>query len=799
MYPGRPSFHQSITAKLLMLCLLTLLVFSALAAIMISAFGDIEQLTNTIITRDVNRIIQNSQLARDLSGVLTETNLLVSTFYGHDNVLEKERTVITSGIDTILLQPMEAAQRDILTQFRTSLTQVLQQCKTINTHHAKIVEKDRILHELLTQLEGIISQKIVDLVLAGDDSLAYEQIGALIPSYRETLLRANLSFREQEPAQAAPEDAGSITDLLDNLHLRLRTLLASDAEVSDYGRQLLAGIVLYRKAIIDFQQDSMELQRELDELNTTREQTLATMQKADDLSANAAQLMKKEINSITESSENSVVSIATVVAILFGIFIYFFLLRNIHKPMESIRRGIESVREGDLQTRIQLGRKDEWHIIENALNQMTEDLFESYNKLQKNNEELARTQDDMAQNMRVLEEEIRQREQAEEKTEQLQHQLQHAQKMEAIGTLAGGIAHDFNNLLQGIQGYCELLLFKNTDQPPRDMQEILRAAKRGGELTRQLLTFSRKVESNLAPIDLNQVISDMRDMLERTIPKMIKVKLHLKTNLSFVKGDSSQLEQVLMNLAVNARDAMPEGGLLTIGTEDVVLDPQYHLILPEIAPGPYVLLTVSDTGQGMDLATQNRIFDPFFTTKSVGKGTGLGLAIVYGIVKNHQGHITCYSEPAKGTAFKVYLQAITHNAATIREEAADDMPRGTETILLIDDEVFIREIGQRILKEFGYTVLTAEDGERALEIYQKDGASIDLIILDIIMPGMGGEQCLKKLIAAHAQVKIVIASGYSANGPVSDTMLRGAQDFINKPYDVGQLLRTVRRVLDTTL
>lgn len=795
MYPGRPSFRQSMTAKLLMLCLLTLLIFSVITAIMISAFDDIEQLTNTIITRDVNRIIQNSQLSRDLSGVLTETNLLISTFYGHDNLLEKKRAEITSQIETILLKPMEAPQRLTHMQFRTSLSQVLLQCTTINTILASIMEIDSSLHELLTELEGIISPKIVDLVLAGEDSLAYEQIGALIPSYRESLLRAALSFREQEPAQTTPHNTAIIRDLLENLHLRLRTLLASDAEVSDYGNQLLTGIVKYQTTVVDFQQASSELRRQLALLNETKEQTLATMQHTDDLSANAAQLMKEEINSITGSSVKSVVSIVAVVALTFGLFIYFFLQWHIRKPIEAIRRGIESVREGDLQTRIDLSRKDEWNIIENALNQMTEDLFKSYDELQNKNKELAKAQNDMAQNMRVLEEEIRQREQAEQRSEQLRHQLQHSQKMEAIGTLAGGIAHDFNNLLQGIQGYCELLLFEDTDQGSRELQEILRAAKRGGELTRQLLTFSRKVESNLVPIDLNQVISDMRDMLERTIPKMIKVKLHLKTNLNFVNGDSSQLEQVLMNLAVNARDAMPEGGLLTISIEDVVLNPEYHHIFPEIAPGQYVLLTVSDTGQGMDLATQNRIFDPFFTTKSVGKGTGLGLAIVYGIVKSHQGHISCYSEPTKGTTFKIYLPAIAHNTPTIQEEATKEMPRGTETILLIDDEAFIREIGQRILSEFGYTVLTAEDGESALEIYRKNGDNIDLVILDIIMPGMGGEQCMKKLIAAHPLIKILISSGYSENGPVSDTIFQGALDFINKPYDVGQLLRTVRRVL----
>jgi len=242
----------------------------------------------------------------------------------------------------------------------------------------------------------------------------------------------------------------------------------------------------------------------------------------------------------------------------------------------------------------------------------------------------------------------------------LETQLRQAAKMEAVGTLAGGIAHDFNNLLQAIQGFAELLILKRGEREDgsRELVEICSAARRGGELTRQLLTFSRKMESHLEPVELNRVLENVRRLLERTIPKMISIKTHLAEGLPKVHADVSQMEQILMNLALNARDAMPEGGSLSIETKLFLLDAISWRSGPDLPPGRYVQLTVSDTGQGMDGATLEHIFDPFFTTKEVGKGTGLGLAMVYGIVQNHHGHILCRSEPGRGTSFEIYLPAI---------------------------------------------------------------------------------------------------------------------------------------------
>jgi PAS domain S-box-containing protein len=384
--------------------------------------------------------------------------------------------------------------------------------------------------------------------------------------------------------------------------------------------------------------------------------------------------------------------------------------------------------------------------------------------------------------------------------EHLQAQLQHAQKMEAVGTLAGGVAHDFNNLLQAVQGYTELLLMRKERDGPdfKELQAVRRAAKRGAELTQQLLTFSRRVDSRLQFVDLNHVVLEVKRLLQRTVPKMIDIELHLASDPKLISADPAQLEQVLVNLAVNAKDAMPDGGRLVIETANASLDEDYCKTHLGATMGEYVQLTVSDSGHGMDKGTVEHIFDPFYTTKAVGKGTGLGLAMVYGIVKNHEGYIICYSQPDQGTTFKIYLPVATQERELVApEEEEVHLSGGTENILLVDDEDFIRELGEEILSKFGYTVVTASDGEGALEIYRQERDRIDLVILDLIMPGIGGKKCLDELMKLDPQLKVLIASGYSHGLPTKSVFEVGALGFVRKPYEIRQMLQVIRRVLDS--
>jgi len=380
----------------------------------------------------------------------------------------------------------------------------------------------------------------------------------------------------------------------------------------------------------------------------------------------------------------------------------------------------------------------------------------------------------------------------------LRSQFLQAQKMEAIGTLSGGIAHDFNNLLTVISGYSELLLEDtNEDDPIFDgLDKIATAAKKGSELVQRLLTSSKRAESRPQPLNLNQEVDQVAKLLSRTIPRMIQIELDLAEELWTVNADPGQIEQILMNLAVNARDAMPDGGKLTIRTANVVLDEDFIRRNLGSKPGEYVQLTVSDTGHGMDKDVMEHIFEPFFTTKVPGKGTGLGLATVYGIVKQHDGYVACSSEPGKGTTFSIYLH-VTH-AESVQEEIRPSLKAmgGSETILLVEDEEVLLDLGTKILTRAGYTVLKALDGVEALKVYEEHRDRIRLVILDLIMPRMGGLQFLKVLLETDPEARVLLASGYSSTGEIKDPKKFGAKGFIRKPYEAGTLMTAIRQALD---
>jgi len=386
----------------------------------------------------------------------------------------------------------------------------------------------------------------------------------------------------------------------------------------------------------------------------------------------------------------------------------------------------------------------------------------------------------------------------------LEKQLRQSQKMEAIATLAGGIAHDFNNLLTVILGFSELLIDERCGGPEwiEDLDRIRKAAQGGAELVKQILTFSRGTEIRLRPINLNDQIVHVQQILSRTIPKMIKVELRLRGDLSLANADPSQIEQVLMNLALNAKDAMPQGGNLIIQTDNVHLTPEFCRIHPTATCGDHVMLSVSDSGNGMDEETVRRIFDPFFTTKEPGKGSGLGLAMVYGIVKQHGGYIHCISAPGKGTSFEVYLPvsevAVAAGDAQVAAEAERTSlaPAQGETVLIVDDEDDVRDLGKRILVRCGYRVLTAANGKEALDIYGREWPKIDVVILDLIMPEMGGEECLRNLKRINPEARVLISSGHTRGGAGDDGPDMKVRGFVHKPYEIKDMMKSVRDALN---
>ena len=385
------------------------------------------------------------------------------------------------------------------------------------------------------------------------------------------------------------------------------------------------------------------------------------------------------------------------------------------------------------------------------------------------------------------------------KRKSVETQLLQAQKMEAVGRLAGGIAHDFNNLLTAIFGSSDLLLEDLTvdDQRRADVEDIKKAAQRAAALTRQLLAFSRKQVLALQVLDLNALIADLEKMLRRLIGEDIEFRTILTSDLGAVRADPGQLEQVIMNLAVNARDAMPQGGKLTLETANVDLDAAYAQAHAPLAPGRYAMLAVSDTGIGIDAQVKAHIFEPFFTTKEKGKGTGLGLATVYGIVKQSDGSIWVDSEPGQGTTFKIYLPRVE---AAAEPPAPKPMPpasvRGSETILLAEDEEAVRNLMRRVLEAHGYTLLVAADGQEALRLADGHKGPIHLLLTDIVMPNLGGRQLAERVVSARHATKVLYLSGYTDDAIVHHGVLEPGIAFLEKPFTPQGLARKVRELLD---
>ena len=402
----------------------------------------------------------------------------------------------------------------------------------------------------------------------------------------------------------------------------------------------------------------------------------------------------------------------------------------------------------------------------------------------------------------MLREEIAYRKETEEAFHKKDEELRQALKLEAVGRLAGGIAHEFNNLLQAIGGYARMAMgsISPEETSHQDLQQILKATERAARLTRQLLDFSRHQRPDRKPVDPNEVVNNVRDMVHPIIGERVTLEAVLDDSVDLVCADAGQLAQVLVNLCLNARDAMPSGGQLTIETRNVRVDEDDQWTYGGLEPGRYVLLTVADTGCGMSAEVKERAFDPFFTTKEIGEGTGLGLATVYGIVQQHDGMILVDSTPGKGTSFRILVPATKEELPAVQHEPAKTMSwEGTETILLAEDESLVRDIAERILQSAGYSTITARNGEEAVQLFQENREAISLVLLDAMMPKLNGHEVYQRIRKDDRETPIIFCSGYDPETARSELVTEESLRMIQKPFEPGDLLSAVREVLDNRM
>jgi signal transduction histidine kinase len=477
--------------------------------------------------------------------------------------------------------------------------------------------------------------------------------------------------------------------------------------------------------------------------------------------------------------ESVSILILSLFIVLLGIAIAFLLGINFSRPISKLVDATQEIAKGNLAYRITMKRKDELGDLASAFNYMADGLDKK-----------------ATANAQLFAERVR----AEKETRKLEEQLHQSQKMDAVGQLAGGIAHDFNNSLTLIK-VCSQLALQELEEgnPVREkIQKIDEATQRSGDLVRQLLTFSRRQVVEMKVLDLNDLLINLDKMLRRVIGEDIELVNKTAEGLKKVKADPGQIEQVIVNLTLNARDAMPDGGKLVFETANAELDQEYARKHIQATPGSYVVLSVSDTGKGMIPEVRQHIFEPFFTTKEAGKGTGLGLFMVYGIVQKHGGHIVVESEPGVGSTFKVYLPQADEQMEAARGELSEKrLPRGGETVLVVEDDNDLRSLMAQALKQQGYEALEAANGEEGLLLFDKYRQEINLVVTDIVMPVMSGFELTELLMPLCPKMKVLYISGYPDNPALQSRYLNREANFLPKPFSLEDLAIKVRKVLDT--
>ena len=507
-------------------------------------------------------------------------------------------------------------------------------------------------------------------------------------------------------------------------------------------------------------------------------------------------------------------ALITVLVLAFGVLVAWLLAQRLTAPLGDLVSAAEGIGSGDYSRRVAVRGPSDIRTLGMTFNSMSANIHATRRELEERSEELAERATQLSEQAAELEttndelndsiqEVVRARDELAaslDENRRLQSQLVQSQKMEAVGRLAGGVAHDFNNMLTAMAGFAQFAMTSIESDPAgarADIEQVIAATNRAAALTRQLLAFSRQQVLQPRVIDLNAVVTGLTPLLSRLIGEDVKLMARPSSQPVVTKADPHQIEQVLVNLVINGRDAMPNGGTVLIETADVELDEAYAATRDGVVPGSYVMLAVTDTGSGMDAATRARVFDPFFTTKEAGKGTGLGLSTVYGIVKQSGGNVEVYSEPGRGSTFKVYLPRTEEPSVPDRPApvAPSSQARRGLTVLLVDDDAAVSATGRRTFERAGYEVLAASNGHEALGIVERYDGSIDVLVTDLVMPEMGGRELARRVTSARPSIRVLYTSGYTAEAMNQQAVLLPDDAFLSKPFTPDSLLRAVDGIM----
>jgi signal transduction histidine kinase/ActR/RegA family two-component response regulator len=781
--------QKGIVTKLIFLNTLILLL---VVGILVENLFLSKKLGKTIITvvdKDLSQAIDNAALSREINHIFTDIRYTASIFTVNKDLLnEMENRLIPMLRDMAGASNIKKLQK-VLDELTKNTVFFIDQCKEINASIERRKLLEHKLDENINKLEDAVTKIIVTRKLEGKgyELSSFEQIIHSIPDFRTSFLKVAMLLKNAEQAgflkrKDQVDYERQIFIILSDFQSNLTSSITAGEELSAVTSDLMLNVKTYKVEIISFHAAMRKFKEHLELLENVESQVMAVLGEVEKEIAETTVRIRESVTENLQSTKNlNLILCIAVIVLLTAIGTYGVVIA---KSIQSLTNSASEIAAGDLERPITAGGKDEIAILGRSLMRMRDAIKEKIVDLSQKNEAL------------ILE--INKHKQTQREREQLKVQLIHAQRMEAIGTLAGGIAHDFNNILSAIMGYTELAILDlpETSEANANLQQILNAANRAKDVVKQILAFSRQSKQIDKPLKIGPIIKECLKLLRASIPTTIEIHQNVARESGAVVIDLTQIHQVIMNLCTNAAHAMQEtGGVLDVNLIEMDLGLEDKFMIKGLSPGKYVRITVSDTGHGIPPGLKERIFDPYFTTKGLGVGTGLGLSVAHGIVKNHGGAFSVYSESGKGSTFHVYLPRIDADVIDVSVDKKSP-PVGNEQILFIDDEETLVQIGRQMLERLGYKVSTRSCSVEALEDFREDPMKFDLVITDQTMPNMTGEMLAKEMMQIRSDIPIILCTGFSHLVDQKKSQLIGIRAFLMKPLILKDLAVTIRKVLD---